>query len=163
MDISVRKLTDKSLVDLSCSYTVDHEVNVKNMVKMYKSEHSPIRTQMFAIEMKGIPTYVSVHLVRHKFGVEHYVKSNRPDRGGDAKADRDTPVNHLMVVNAQALINMARKRLCGVASIETKIVMQKIWYCINEIDPDLAQCMVADCEYRQGCHEFNSCGYWSSR
>lgn len=161
MEISVTKLTDKSLVDLACSYTVDHEVNVKNMTKMYRSEHSPIRTQMFAVEMKGIPTYVSVHMVRHKFGVEHYVKSNRTDRGGDETADRNTPINHLMVLNAQALINMARKRLCGRASLETQVVMLRIKEGVAGIDQDLAKCMVVDCEYRGGCHEFESCGYWA--
>lgn len=163
MRIKVAKITDKSLLDLACSYTVDREVNVKNMTKMYLSEHSPIRTQMFIVEMRGIPTFVSTHLVRHKFGVEHYVKSNRTDRGGDSAVDRNTPINHMMLVNAQALITMARKRICGKASLETRMVMRAIRDGISKIDPDLAKCMVPDCEYRGDCYEFESCGYYKNR
>ena len=160
MEITVTKITDKSLADLACSYTVGGEVKVKNMMKLYLSEHSPIRTQMFAIEMKGIPTFVSVHLVRHKIGVEHFVKSNRPDRGGDGAADRNTPVNHLMVLNAMALISMARKRLCFKSSEETRLVMEAIKGELYKVDKELSFCMMPDCEYRHGCFEFTSCGYW---
>lgn len=44
--------------------------------------HSPIRTLMFTVRME-IPYYVSVHFVRHKVGVEHYVRSQRNDRQSD--------------------------------------------------------------------------------
>ena len=115
---------------------------------------------MFVVEMQDIPTFVSVHFVRHKIGVEHYVRTNRVDRGGDDTANRLTPVAHLMVCNAQALINMARKRLCGKASLETQEVMHLIWHGVNDVDPELASCMVPDCEYRGGCHEFSPCGRW---
>lgn len=160
MKITVRKITDKALLDLACSYTAGKDIEVKSMKRMYESEHSPTRTQLFVIEMQGIPTFVSVHLVRHKVGVEHYVKSNRSDRGGDEQANRLSPVNHMMLINAQGLINMARRRLCGKASKETQEVMQEIWYGVNAVDPDLSACMVPDCEYRKGCYEFGSCGRW---
>ena len=160
--ITVTKLTDKSLLDKACSFTVDKEVDVKNMKKMYESEHSPIRTQMFWIEVYNIPTFVSVHLVRHKHGVEHYVKSLREDRCGDGTEDRWTPTNHAMWCNAQALINMSRKRLCSQASHETIKVMQMIREKVQQVDDALAQCMVPDCVYKNGkCTEFKSCGRWN--
>lgn len=158
MNITITKITNKQLLDLACSYTAGKDVNVKDIKKFYLSEHSPIRTQMFVIEMQDIPSFVSTHFVRHKIGVEHFVKSNRPDRGGDGEANRNSPVSHLMFCNAQALINMARKRLCGKASIETQEVMHLIWHGVNEVDPELARCMVPDCEYRGGCYEFSTCG-----
>ena len=158
MNITVTKITGKSLVDLACSYTAGQPVDVKSMHRMYKAEHSPIRTQLFLIEMHDIPTFVSVHLVRHKIGVEHYVRSNREDRGGNSQADRLTPVDHMMFINAQSLINMSRKRLCSQASIETQRVMTEIKHLIRKQDPALADAMVADCEYRNGCYEFRSCG-----
>lgn len=158
MKISVKKITDKALCDLACSYTAGKDILVNSMYKMYVSEHSPSRTQLFTVAMDNIPTFVSVHLVRHKVGVEHFVKSNREDRGGDTTAGRLTPVNHLMLCNAQALINMARKRLCGKASVETQQVFQEIWYAVHEVDPELAKCMVPDCMYRGRCCEFVSCG-----
>lgn len=159
--VVVTKITDKNLLDKACSFTVDKEVNVKNMVKMYKSEHSPIRTQMFCVELYNIPSFVSTHFVRHKVGVEHYVKSLREDRCGTGTEDRWSPVNHMMVLNAQALINMARKRLCSQASHETMKVMGGIRERVQSVDDALAQCMLPDCQYRGGCYEFKTCGRWN--
>lgn len=158
MNITVRKITDKVLLDLACSYTAGKEINVKDLYKFYLSEHSPIRTQMFIIEMQDIPSFVSTHFVRHKVGVEHFVKSNRPDRGGDGEATRNSPVNHLMFCNAQALVNMARKRLCSKASVETQYVMSQLVAKMVDIDYELSLCLVPDCMYRGKCYEFNTCG-----
>ena len=157
--ITVTKLTDKSLVDRACSFTAGSTIEVKSMYKMYRSEHSPIQCSLFWIEMEDIPTFVSVHLVRHKVGISHFVKSNRVDRGGDQNAGREAPVAHAMLINAQALINMARKRLCTQASLETRLVMQEIKTKLYEVDPDLFRCLVPECEYRGGyCYEFKCCG-----
>ena len=89
--------------------------------KILIAEHSPIRTLMFTIAME-IPYWVSVHYVRHKYGVEHYVKSQRTDRTGEDRTSKrqDETVTHIMDVNAQELIFMARRRLCGMASPETR-------------------------------------------
>lgn len=157
MYIEVTKLTPVSLAERACEFTTGSPVSIKNMYKMYKSEHSPIRTQMFCIAMHGIPTEASVHFVRHKFGLEHYVKTNRSDRGGDAEANRHSPVDHLMVCNAQALINMARKRLCYKASDSTRNIMETIVEETRAVDEPLAKAMVPDCKYRGGCHEFLPC------
>ena len=163
MQITVTKITDKALLDLACSYTVNKDVHVKDMKAFYMSEHSPIRTQLFLIEMKDIPTFVSVHFVRHNVGVIHFVKSNRADRGGDTVVDRLTPVNHMMIANAQAIINMARKRLCSKSHIDTQEVMSIIVNKIDEVDHDLACCLLPECEYRGGCTELSSCGYYERK
>ena len=163
MQITVTKITDKALLDLACSYTVNKDVHVKDLKAFYMSEHSPIRTQLFLIEMKDIPTFVSVHFVRHNVGIIHFVKSNRIDRGGDTVVDRLTPVNHMMIANAQAIINMARKRLCSKSHIDTQEVMSIIVNKIDEVDHDLACCLVPECEYRGGCTEMNSCGYMARK
>ena len=161
--ITVTKITDKALLDLACSYTVNKDVHVKDMKAFYMSEHSPIRTQLFLIEMKDIPTFVSVHFVRHNVGVIHFVKSNRADRGGDTVVDRLTPVNHMMIANAQALINISRKRLCSKSSPETQEIMETIANKIHEVDAALAMCMLPECQYRGGCTEINSCGYMAKK
>lgn len=158
--ITIEKITDISLMSKACTFTAGFDVNVKNPHKMYLSEHSPVRTQWFWIEMIGIPTFVSVHLVRHKIGVEHFVKTNRTDRGGVDGADRLTPVNHAMMINAQALINMARKRLCFQSSTETYKVMEEIKHQLKLVDKDLADCLLPECVYRGDlCYEFKCCGY----
>jgi len=131
--------------------------------KIYRCEHSPIRTQLFWIEMFGIPTFVSVHLVRHKIGVEHFVRSHRDDRGGNGTEDRNTPVDHAMLINAQALLNMARKRLCLKAHAQTWVVMQNIRSAVSGVDLSLALMMRRDCIYRNGCHEIKPCGWFEKR
>lgn len=159
MQIKVTKLTDETILRAACEATMRGQQSKVSLDKMYRCEHSPIRTQLFWIEMKDIYTFVSVHLVRHKTGVEHFVMSNREDRGGTGKEDRYTPINHSMFINAQALIQMSRKRLCGAAHQEAQNVMQAIKDEIEKVDPDLARYMVRECEYRNGiCPELKCCG-----
>lgn len=158
MIVTAVKLIGKEYLDKACSFTANKEVH-PNLYKMYRCEHSPIRTQMFWIEMLNIKTFISVHLVRHKHGVEHFVKSNRNDRTSyTGDLGRNQPLNHAMLINAQALINMARKRLCSNAHPETYVVMSMIKNAIRKVDLELAECMVPDCEYRNGCYELKSCG-----
>ena len=161
MNIKVRKLTDYNLMRLSMEYTSNAEIgklSYSKKCRMYEAEHSPIRTQMFAIEMQDIPTFVSVHLVRHKIGVEHFVQSNRTDRKNVQEiADRNTPINHLMVCNAQALMTMARRRLCKCASKETQEVFKQIKKKVGEIDEVLAEFLVPMCKYRGKCPEGRNC------
>jgi hypothetical protein len=158
MNVVVTKITDKNLMQKACSYTINAE-STMTLQKIYQCEHSPMRTQMFTIEMIGIPTFVSVHFVRHKIGVEHFVKSNRDDRGG-VEADRNTPVNHLIFCNAEALVTMAKKRLCLKAHSETVAVMRAIKSEVASVDPDLWSYMVPQCKYRNGCNELKTCGFW---
>lgn len=159
MKINVTKLTDEDDIRNAASFTSGHESRI-TAERAYSTEHSIIRTQMFKVEMIGIPTFVSVHFVRHKIGTEHFVKSNRDDRGGDGNADRNTPVNHVMYINAQALINISQMRLCAKAHPETRKVMQAIRAEVAKVDAALAKFMVPKCLYRGGiCCEPKSCGY----
>ena len=160
MNITASKLTNPDLARMACQYTMhSHAASSITMARLYAMEHSPIRTQLFAVEMVGIPNFVSVHFVRHKIGVEHYVQTMRVDRGADELANRLTPTNHLMIANAQALINMARKRLCYKASPETRETMEQIRTAIGGVDPALGNVMVPECYYRGFiCHERAMCG-----
>ena len=132
--------------------------------KILRSEHSPIRTLMFTIKMENIPYCNSVHFVRHKYGVEHYVQSQRknPERGAERQ---DAPVTHIMDINAQELIFMARRRLCYKADMETRLIMIAIrdkiegadfsvW---NGIFQPMCGCNEAN------CREFKPCGKYSYR
>ena len=148
MNVTVKRVTDKSLMDKACEFTSGKPRSSTTNYQLYLSEHSPIRTQLFWVEMHGIPTYVSVHFTRHKIGVEHFVQSNR-----NKEADRNTPVNHAMFINAAALINMARKRLCNNADDNTRLLMEDIKLAVLRIDEDLALCMLPECRYRGTCPE----------
>lgn len=79
-------------------------------------------------------------------------------------ADRQTPVNLSLCINAQSLIDIAKLRLCsGCAAAETVIVFREIKYQIAQIDPELAAMMVRKCVYRNGlCGEMRCCGFNST-
>ena len=153
--IRVLKLTGTELLRLACESTMHGKKSGMTLKQIYQCEHSPIRTQLFWVEMH-IPTFVSVHFVRHKIGVEHFVETNRDDRGG-VEADRWTPVKHSMLINAQALIQMARKRLCRKAHPTTRQVMADLRFAVQEVDPDLFEHMVPECVYRGKCNEIHPC------
>lgn len=89
--------------------------------KLLMSEHSPIRRIKIYWRWKDIKYWVSVHIVRHKIGIEHWVTTQRTDRTGVNRDEstQESFVNHACEADAQALINMSRKRLCYCASKET--------------------------------------------
>lgn len=71
--------------------------------RMLHAQHSPIRALTFVIGMT-VPYWVSVHFTRHKVGVEHFVTTQRNDRQDaydSTSASQDTPVRHIMLLNAQ--------------------------------------------------------------
>lgn len=125
------------------------------------AEHSPIRRIHFSWRWEGIKSWISVHFVRHKIGIEHWVSTQRIDRTGvnRNKSPQDTPVNHECEANAQALITISRKRLCSQADVETREAWIEVKEKVAEVDPVLASVMVPECIYRGFCPEFNSCGY----
>jgi hypothetical protein len=139
--------------------TINGNTNISDK-NSYILEHSPIRTEEYCIEMKNIPTFVSVHMIRHKIACEHFVQSMRNDRGGNDKEDRWTPVLHTMFLNAEALINIARKRLCNASHEETIYIMKMIKQEVIRKNHDLGQMLVPNCVYRNGlCKEIHKpCG-----
>lgn len=157
--VKVEKITDLDLLQWACSMTIDSESEM-SLERIYRNEHSPMRTQLFKISMFGLPTFVSTHFMRHPIGVvAHFGKTLRDDRGGPDDANRWTPTNHGMICNAQALINMARKRLCFKSHHATVRQMRMIRDGVMAVDPDLAYRMVPECLYRGGiCHEDKPCG-----
>ena len=134
--------------------------------KILRTEHSPIRAMTFKVRLVGVPYWVSVHLVRHKFGVEHYVSTQRTDRTGEArdKKPQDAPVNHTMWLNAEAVIAISRKRLCGKASPETRAAWQAVVDALRRIgEVELADACVPECVHQGGvCPEFTTCGRYPS-
>lgn len=162
MKIVIQSLTDDALMRRACDMTRKAGMVPSKMTreKIYRCEHSPIRTIRFWIELIGIPSFISTHIVRHKHGVEHFVESNRDDRGGagDDVVNRNTPVNHGMEINAQAIIQMARKRLCYASHTKTVAVFSRLRKAIGNVDPALADAMRPECVYRNGfCPELREC------
>lgn len=128
--------------------------------KLLKSEHSPIRTLWFAFKLE-IPYWVSVHFVRHKYGIEHFVSTQRDDKNNNEVSRTDKPqgeiVSHIIYVNAQELMFMARRRLCNQASFETRQVMKMIVKEVLKTNPEFKNVLVPMCKYQNGCPEFKPC------
>jgi hypothetical protein len=136
--------------------------------RMVMCEHSPIRKLRFNWKWIDLKYWVSVHFVRHKFGIEHWISTQRDDRTttinqdhtSRGKAPQDTPVTHEVDVNTQAVINISRKRKCMCASPETREAWNTAIDELAKTEPEVASCCVRECVYRNGlCPEFRSCGY----
>lgn len=129
--------------------------------KILLAEHSPIRSLIYCFKISDLKSWVATHFVRHHVGIEKWVSTQRSDRTG---VNRDElPQGQLVTMeleaNAQALINMSRKRLCTQASPETRQVMQAMKEEVSKRDKFLARVMVRECVYRGFCPEMQSCKY----
>lgn len=149
---------------------LDKEPSESWKAKILLAEHSPIRLLEFDWGWSKIKQFVTAHLVRHHEGCEKFVHSQRGDRRGlleeygvssrdelpqGAENDMD------MTANAQAMINISRKRLCkGCASPETREAWTQVIEELRKDDPVLASKCVPDCIYRGFCAEWMSdCKY----
>lgn len=132
--------------------------------KILQAGHSPIRSLVFIFRLE-IPYWVSVHLVRHKIGVEHFVQSQRNDRQNNydrTKAPQDAMVSHCIMLNAESLITLCHKRLCMQASPETRAVVAEMKRQVLAVCPEFEGLLVPLCEYRNGkCTEFKPCGRYA--
>lgn len=168
LKVVVTPLTDWKLVRELARTTVnkneplDTEVSDEFKRRILLAEHSPIRALMFRIHIENIPYYSSVHFVRHKFGVEHFVGTQRTDRTGvnRNRKRQDALVCHDMIINAQEIMFMARRRLCTKADAVTRGVMNKILNELEKVDPTLASLCYPMCVYRCGCVEAEPCGWY---
>jgi thymidylate synthase ThyX len=150
----------------SANTTINKEEGIKEPSKNWKRrmllcEHSPIRQIFVKCKWYDLKSWISVHMVRHKFGIEHWVRTQRTDR---TKINRDklpqsNYVEHEFEANTQAIINISRKRLCKQASTETREAWELVLEELKEKEPELYSVCVPDCIYRGYCYEFNSCGY----
>ena len=136
--------------------------------RILKAQHSPIRMLTFLIEFKNLPSWVSVHLVRHVHATP-FVSTQRNDRGqredgyDRRKAPQDTPVSMMWYMNAEELITIAHKRYCLLASSETRAVVSRMCNMIEKAYPEYEGLFQPLCAYRNGlCDEFNPCGYYKT-
>lgn len=79
--VSVRKLTDVNLMREACEMTFLGKSN-QSLLSIYKTEHSPVRTQLFWAKFETIPLYVATHLLRHHVGSVPFQLTCRTDRKG---------------------------------------------------------------------------------
>ena len=165
---------------------IDHEPSDKFKREILLAEHSPIRLLEYDFTIEDIRQWVTVHLVRHHEGCEKFVHTQRQDINDEIEKVTANVIKALsdvgmhrdgwkerdylfqgegndmdMTCNAQAFINISRKRLCkGCASPETRQAWEIVIEMLNSVDPILAEKCVAECLYRGFCPERKRCcGY----
>lgn len=164
---------------------IDKEPSDTWKAKILLAEHSPIRLLEYDFTVEDIRQWVTTHLVRHHEGCEKFVHTQRQDINDEIEKIVKKVIEVLseagmlhegwkerdylfqgqentmdMTCNAQAFINISRRRLCSTASAETRLVWQQVKDAIREVDPVLADKMVRECLYRGFCPEFDRCcGY----
>lgn len=131
-------------------------------LKLLISEHSPIRRLRIKWKWEALKSWVSVHFVRHKFGIEHQVSTKRTDRTGVNRDElrQDELVVHEFDANAQAIINISRRRLCYQASKETREAWINFLNELKDIESELHTVCVPECVYRCGCPEVFKCNFF---
>lgn len=125
-------------------------------MKMCRSEHSPLREVVYRIECHDMPWRVLWHLVRHHVGIEKYVRTSRPDRRPEATTDL---YDVIFTINAQALIQISRLRLCNTSWHETTEAWRQILSAVNKLDPVMISWCCPRCVQIGACPEQKSCGF----
>jgi len=164
MKVTINKHTDIEAARRAIATTMHKDfASTATLDQIYTWMHSPVRTQIFEIILEDIPTFVAVHLCRHtKQHPQPFVTSRRIDRGGDGTEDRHTLVDTTIWANAEAILGMAKLRLCFKASLETRDVMNKIAVVMAGVDPALSRHMVPNCVAQGGyCREPKPCGNYN--
>ena len=124
------------------------------------SEHDPIRDIEVKFKWK-IPYWVAMHWKTHIW--RSRTNSQRNDRQTDydrRKAPQDAPVDFIGDANAQHLIDTLRKRLCFMASPETRACAVDLKKELRNYEKEISEVLVPNCVYRCGCPETNGCGWY---
>lgn len=128
--------------------------------EILRARHSPIRELHFGFLLTDIPYWVSVHLCRHVHA-QPYVKTQRNDRQSEYdrnKAPQDAPVDMMWTMNAEELITIANKRLCRLASAETRELVKMICDEVIRVCPEFESELAPMCVRNGGvCYEIFPC------
>lgn len=73
--------------------------------------------------------------------------------------DRYAPQSMALLLNAEEIINISRKRLCAKASAETREIWGEVIEKVSECDSDLAKHCVKPCVHCGFCREAKPCGF----
>ena len=134
-------------------------------MRILRARHSPIRYLRFSFLLEDLPYWVSVHLCRHVHA-QPYVRTQRNDRQNDYDrnaARQDAPVTMIWDMNAEELITICQKRLCGCAAQETREVAVMIKKLVLDKCPEFAGVLVTPCEFNGRCHEMYPCRLYENK
>lgn len=122
------------------------------------SEHDPIRDIEVKFRWASIPYWVAMHWKTHIWRSRTNTQRNDRQDGYDRnKAPQDAPVDFIGDPNVQHLIDTMRKRLCMMASRETRRYAEDLKRTLREVEPEISDVLVPNCVYRCGCPENCDC------
>ena len=125
------------------------------------SEHSPIRDISVKFKWANIKYWVAMHWKTHHW--ESRVDSQRNDRQSRydrESAPQDALIDFIGDPNVQHTIDTWRKRLCRMASSETREYAEDFKRVLREVEPEWSDVLVPNCVYRCGCPEPTTCGWY---
>lgn len=137
-----------------------HEPSEEFKRKILIAEHSPIRDLSVRFKWRDIKYWIAMHWKTHHW--ESKVTTQRSDRTGEARdgKSQDAPVDFTGEMNAQAMIDTMRKRLCRQAAPETREYAEDFKRALRRVEPELSDVLVPNCVYRCGCPEMTTCYLW---
>lgn len=127
------------------------------------SEHDPIRDIEIKFRWRDIPYWVAMHWKTHIW--RSRTNTQRNDRQAEydrRKAPQDSPVDFIGDPNVQHLIDTMRKRLCLMASPETRAYAKDLKEALREVEPEISDVLVPNCVYRCGCPENGECKFFEN-
>lgn len=124
------------------------------------AEHEPIREIWIKWIWRSIKYWIAMHWKTHIWPGR--TNTQRTDRTGidRNKLPQDEPVNFEGSANPQHLIDSWRKRMCYMASPETREYAEDFKIELRPIEPEISDVLVPNCVYRNGCPEMGSCMRW---
>lgn len=153
----------RALVTVGKLPNPDKETSLEWQKKMLRCRHSPIRYLRFSFYLKDIPYWLHAELCRHHIGIEKYVKSQRDDRNNNDIPRSEKPqgalVNMIVDINAESLMTLMNKRLCGCATKEMQELMLLMRKEVIWKNPEFTDFLVPMCIYQHECKEFSSCNH----
>lgn len=127
------------------------------------SEHDPIRDIEIKFRWRDIPYWVAMHWKTHIWRSRTNTQRNDRQQHYDRnKAPQDAPVDFIGDPNVQHLIDTMRKRLCFMASPETRELAKDLKRELRQHEPEISDVLVPNCIYRCGCPEPNGCQFFKA-
>lgn len=149
-----------------CRATVSKKELGKEPSKEFKkailiSEHDPIRDIEVKFRWKGIKYWIAMHWKTHIWRSRTNTQRNdRQEQYDRNKAPQDSPVDFIGDPNVQHLIDTWRKRLCMMASKETRDYAKDLKETLRMVEPEISDVLVPNCVYRCGCPEQTECRFF---
>jgi hypothetical protein len=127
------------------------------------SEHDPIRDIEVKFRWPSMPYWVAMHWKTHIWrGRTNTQRNDRQSKYDRRKAPQDSPVDFIGDANSQHLIDTFRKRLCFMASPETREYAEDFKEELHNHEAEISDVLVPNCIYRCGCPEPNGCGWYET-